>query len=98
MRRLVPDGRTVPLTDAYADLDPPATGWTAIGMVTALDGAVAVDGVSGGLGGEGDRAAFRSLRSLADVVVVGAGTAMAEDYGPVVRVHHPEQRRRRDAG
>jgi riboflavin biosynthesis pyrimidine reductase len=95
VRRLVPDNRTVALDDAYGDLDPPASGWTALGMVTSVDGAVAVDGVSGGLGGEGDRAAFRALRGLADVVVVGAGTARAEDYGPVVHVPDPAARARR---
>lgn len=95
MRRLVPDNRTVALDDAYADLVPPVSGWTAVGMVTSVDGAVAVDGVSGGLGAEGDRAAFRALRGLADVVVVGAGTARAEDYGPVVRVPDAAARARR---
>lgn len=79
MRRLLPTGRPVDLADAYADLDPPPA-WVAVGMVGSLDGAVAVDGTSGGLGGEGDRAAFRALRALADVVLVGLGTARDEGY------------------
>ena len=95
MRRLVPDGRTVPLTAVYADLDPPEAGWVAIGMVSGVDGGIAIDGVSQDLGGEADRAAFRALRSLADVVVVGVGTAVAESYRPVVAVHDPDGRRRR---
>lgn len=95
VRRLVPDGRSLELQHAYARLDPPATGWVAVGMVTAVDGAVAVDGRSGGLGGDGDLAAFRGLRDVADVVVVGAGTALAEDYRPTVTVHDDRGRARR---
>ncbi|MGC4932756.1 dihydrofolate reductase family protein [Gordonia sp. DT30] len=49
-------------------------------MIASIDGATAVKGTSGGLGGSGDRAIFRVLRGLADVVVVGARTAIAEGY------------------
>jgi riboflavin biosynthesis pyrimidine reductase len=34
------------------------------------------------LGGMADKALFATLRSLADVIVVGAGTMRAEGYGP----------------
>jgi riboflavin biosynthesis pyrimidine reductase len=51
-------------------------------MVGSLDGAAAVDGVSGGLSSPGDRRVFWALRALADVIVVGAGTARAEGYHP----------------
>lgn len=71
------------LADVYADLPPAGRDrWVAINMVTSLDGAVAVGGVSGPLGADGDRAGFRALRAAADVVLVGAGTARAEQYGP----------------
>ena len=50
-------------------------------MVASIDGAVTYDGKSGGLGGPGDRAVFRVLRGLADVILVGAGTATTEGYG-----------------
>ncbi len=50
-------------------------------MVTSLDGAIALDGRSGGLSGAADRLLFHVLRSLADVILVGAGTARAERYG-----------------
>ncbi|MBK9178845.1 MAG: dihydrofolate reductase family protein [Acidimicrobiales bacterium] len=84
LRRAAP---TTPLeaADAYAD---PARGphdgrpWVLVNMVASLDGASAVAGRSGGLGGPADRAVFRALRSLADVVLVGAGTANAEGYRP----------------
>lgn len=49
-------------------------------MVASVDGASSVQGRSGGLGGPGDRAIFRLLRGLADVVVVGARTALTEGY------------------
>jgi riboflavin biosynthesis pyrimidine reductase len=52
-------------------------------FVVAVDGAVTVDGRSRGLGGPADRAIFRALRGFADVVLVGAGTVRAEEYGPV---------------
>jgi riboflavin biosynthesis pyrimidine reductase len=41
-----------------------------------------VDGLSGGLGGPADHRLFAALRSLADVVLVAAGTVRAETYGP----------------
>jgi 5-amino-6-(5-phosphoribosylamino)uracil reductase len=55
-----------------------------VNFVAALDGAVSVAGRSGGLGSDGDRRVFRTLRALADVVLVGAGTAAAEGYRPVL--------------
>ncbi len=51
-------------------------------MISSLDGAVAVAGRSGGLGGPADRKLFSALRSLCDVILVGAGTARIERYGP----------------
>jgi riboflavin biosynthesis pyrimidine reductase len=54
-------------------------------MIASLDGATAVDGVSGGLGNDNDRAVFRVLRATADVILVGARTAAAEGYRPTFR-------------
>lgn len=54
--------------------------WVLLNMITSIDGAIAVDGLSGGLGNEADFAVFSTLRSLADVILVGAGTAAAEGY------------------
>jgi riboflavin biosynthesis pyrimidine reductase len=69
------------LARSYA---PPAAGrWVRANMVASVDGAISVDGRSGGLAGVADRLVFRVLRSLADVVLVGAGTARAERYGQV---------------
>lgn len=49
--------------------------------ITSLDGGATTAETSGGLGGPGDRRLFALQRELADVIVVGAGTARAENYG-----------------
>jgi riboflavin biosynthesis pyrimidine reductase len=59
--------------------------WVGIGMIAALDGSTAVEGRSGGLGNDGDRAVFAALRRAADVIVVGAATVAAEGYGVPTR-------------
>lgn len=65
----------------YAYPDTPARSpYVRVNFVSSLDGAVSVDGVSGGLGSEGDKRVFGLLRELAEVVLVGAGTVRAEDY------------------
>jgi riboflavin biosynthesis pyrimidine reductase len=54
-----------------------------VNFVISLDGAVEIGGRSRPLGGPADRAAFMAQRAVADVILVGAGTARAENYGPV---------------
>ena len=88
MRRLLPDPGPVddPVLDD-ADLVaayrlPPGRSMR-VNFVASLDGSVTVDGVSEGLGSPGDRRIFTVLRALADVVLVGHGTASAEGYGPI---------------
>ncbi|HWM58031.1 MAG TPA: pyrimidine reductase family protein [Pseudonocardia sp.] len=51
-----------------------------VNFVSSADGAVTVDGRSGGLGTDADRRVFGLLRQLADVVLVGAGTVRTENY------------------
>ncbi len=86
MRRLLPTPLDdVDLLSAYGE---PAAGTDGrphvrVNMISSLDGAIAVGGRSGGLGGPADGRLFFVLRSLADVVLVGAGTMRAEGYGPV---------------
>lgn len=63
---------------AYPATDRP---WVRSNFVSTLDGAATgQDGKSGTLGGESDTRVFALLRSLADVIVVGAGTARDEGY------------------
>ncbi|MEO6473174.1 MAG: pyrimidine reductase family protein [Aeromicrobium sp.] len=58
--------------------------WIRTNFVSTLDGAAyASDGLSGSLGGPADTKVFGLLRSLADLIIVGAGTARAEGYQPV---------------
>ncbi|WP_152631190.1 pyrimidine reductase family protein [Agreia bicolorata] len=52
-----------------------------VNFITSLDGSATVKGLSGGLGGPADKLVFDTLRRLADVVLVGAGTVRAEGYG-----------------
>lgn len=64
---------------AYPVTDRP---WVRTNFVCTVDGgAHAADGVTASLGGEIDKEVFRLLRRLADVVMVGAGTARIEKYG-----------------
>jgi riboflavin biosynthesis pyrimidine reductase len=84
MRQLLPFPRD-PVDPAvlYDDLPPAKTRPTVrLNMISSIDGATAVAGVSGGLGGPADHALFAVLRSQADLVLVAAGTVRAEHYGP----------------
>jgi riboflavin biosynthesis pyrimidine reductase len=49
-------------------------------FIASLDGAVTVDGLSGGLHGPGDKEIFDVLRMVCDALVVAAGTVRAENY------------------
>lgn len=81
MRVLVGAGES--LEELYA---PPSTPWWRATMVATADGAAAgVDGRSGSINNAADHRVFALLRRLADVVVVGAGTARAEEYGASAR-------------
>ncbi|HET9600210.1 MAG TPA: dihydrofolate reductase family protein [Acidimicrobiales bacterium] len=89
MRRLIPDPlvelQRADLPAAYADPRRQRSGgrpWLMMNMITSADGASTLDDASGGLGGPADRAVFSVIRSLADVILVGAATVRAEHYGP----------------
>jgi riboflavin biosynthesis pyrimidine reductase len=84
VRQLLPDlADPVDPAQVYGDR-PAATGRPAVrlNMISSVDGAAVVDGVSGGLGGPADHDLFLVLRGLADVVLVAAGTVRAEGYHP----------------
>jgi riboflavin biosynthesis pyrimidine reductase len=51
-------------------------------MVSSADGAAWLNGRTSGLSGPADRMVFSILRSLSDLILVGAGTASAEHYRP----------------
>jgi riboflavin biosynthesis pyrimidine reductase len=69
--------------DVYRDR-PGAGPFLRLNMIASVDGATALAGLSGGLGGAADHRVFMALRSLADAVLVAAGTMRAEGYGPAV--------------
>jgi riboflavin biosynthesis pyrimidine reductase len=79
VRRLLPVGDAdVDLAAAYA---PPAGRHVRANFVVSTDGATTVSGLSEGLSSPADRDLFHVLRSLCDVVLVGATTARRENYG-----------------
>lgn len=83
MRALLPEPRPdVDLHQHYARhwLD---RGGVRANFVSSVDGAVAVAGLSRGLQTPGDNRVFAVLRDLADVILVGAGTARLEGYAVV---------------
>lgn len=87
-RRILPDPAELSLDELYAGLtlDDPADDrpvHVALCMVASADGAVAVEGLSGGLGGEADLRALSRLRGANDVSLVGAGTVRDEGYVPL---------------
>jgi riboflavin-specific deaminase-like protein len=55
--------------------------WVLANMIATVDGATAVEGRSGGLGGPADTLVFGAIRAVADVILVGAGTVRTESYG-----------------
>lgn len=62
-------------------------------MIFSADGAAAFQGRAGPLSAPADYQLLLALRAYADVVLVGAGTARAENYGPVrMRPDHLAQR------
>jgi riboflavin biosynthesis pyrimidine reductase len=97
MRSLIPaGGDEADIHAHYAD------GWVRDGGVRAnfiasVDGAISAGGVSRGLQTKGDNRVFAALRDLADVVLVGSGTALAEGYAPI-EVSDVRARRRAEHG
>jgi riboflavin biosynthesis pyrimidine reductase len=69
--------------------------WVQVNFVASADGAVEVGATSAGLSHAADREVFLLGRDLADVVLVGAGTARAENYRGVRASARRLERRRR---
>lgn len=69
------------LAGLYAYPETESAPWLRANMVSTLDGAATgPDGKTGSINNEADKRVFSLLRALADVVIVGAGTARAEGY------------------
>ncbi len=86
-------GDATELASYYAD--PPAG--VRANMIFSADGAAAFGGRAGPLSCPTDQHLLRILRGFADVVLVGAGTARAENYGPV-RLSDAQRERRNAEG
>jgi riboflavin biosynthesis pyrimidine reductase len=71
--------------------------WVMLNFVTSIDGATRVAGKSTPLNDADDKALFAALRAVPDVILVGAATVSAEDYGPV-RLDEERRARRIAAG
>jgi len=82
MRQLFPscEDSEADLAGLYAYPDGP---WLRANMVSSVDGAAVLGGVTAGLSSAADRRLFALLRTLADVIVVGSATVRAENYRPV---------------
>ena len=70
--------------------------WVMTNMIASADGATAIDGVSGALGGPADKAMFKAIRGVADAIIVGASTVRQERYRPPSG-GSPDQRAERQA-
>lgn len=69
--------------------------WVAVNFVSSTDGAVTVDGRSTSLSTAADRIVYRLGNDLADVVLLGAGTAVAEGFEGMRPDERSADRRRR---
>lgn len=69
--------------------------WVAVNFVSSTDGAITVEGRSASLSTPADRIVYRLGNDLADVVLVGAGTAMAEGFEGMRPDERSADRRRR---
>jgi riboflavin biosynthesis pyrimidine reductase len=57
--------------------------WVAVNMIATADGAATdAEGKTGGLASAADREVLIAIRAVGDIVVAGAGTIRAENYGP----------------
>lgn len=80
--------------DLYRRYDHRGTPWLRLNFVASLDGAATVGGSSGALNDPWDLQVFETLRALADVVVVAAGTVREEGYDAVFLPKEHVARRR----
>ena len=99
-QRLVPDPGPVDVDVLLSGLmlgerAPAQRPYTVANFIASADGRVTLQGRSGLLGDDGDRAMFDGLREQADAILAGTGTLRTERYGRIVR--DPKRRERRVA-
>jgi riboflavin biosynthesis pyrimidine reductase len=74
---------------------PPDRPYVFVNMVMSADGRTVIEGTERGLGSEADQRLMRELRSLADIVINGAGTLRAS--GSSSRLNDPALEAHREA-
>lgn len=98
LERLYPSPASVTARELVSGLDlgaraPEGRPYLVLNMVASLDGKATLQDRTRGLSSEADRALFHELRTQADAVMVGAGTARAERYGRMVKTAELRERR-----
>jgi 5-amino-6-(5-phosphoribosylamino)uracil reductase len=86
LQQLLPTPGDVDASEVYGGSFGPAhpdRPHVTVNMVASVDGGTAVEGRTGVLSSPADKALFLYLRTLPDVVLVGAQTVRAEGYGTV---------------
>jgi len=78
------------------DQAPPDRPYLVLNMVSSLDGRATIDWRTKGLSTELDRQLFHHLRTQADAVMVGAGTARTERYGRMAKSEELRDKRERE--
>lgn len=85
MLRNLETGNPVDVLDAlFAESRVKEAGpWVMLNMVVTVDGATAFGGGASGINDADDRGLFLALRSVADIVLMGARTVRSENLGPI---------------
>jgi riboflavin-specific deaminase-like protein len=78
------------------DRAPAERPYLALNMVSSLDGKATIDWRTQSLSTELDRQLFHHLRTQADAVMVGAGTARTERYGRIAKSDELRDKRERE--
>ena len=78
------------------DLAPEGRPYLALNMVSTLDGKATIDWRTKGISSDLDRELFHHLRTQADAVMVGAGTARNERYGRIAKSDELRAKRERE--
>lgn len=99
MERLLPDPGPTSVDEQLAGFDPVELAgsdrpYCFTNFAVTLDGRATIAGRSGPIGSATDTAMLVGLRTVADAVMVGAGTMRAERYGRIVG--DPDKRARRE--
>lgn len=97
-RQLLPHFASVDVDALLAHLTddvepPPDRPFTFVNFVASADGRATLQGRSGGLGDDGDRAMFHGLREQVDAVLTGTGTLRTERYGRILGKAERRERR-----